>query len=231
MSLICELNEIFPQIKPMTLNTMLYDHEHEEMTMYINDFRDDDDPLKQQVEPISTPEEVQNPSYIRWQMFDEILERLYTIECEGYFDKNGNPLEDEESIKHLISGEPPWNIDDDVLERSDENGNFLCYEDYYDYLSRDHNRHDLNKITKKIRPKKFICEAPIGSSKSTAIRKLISSYKTEKFMVIVPTVNIAEEFYTNWMISPFGCVLIIMRLKSFTKLYTMKWIQLLLHCF
>ena len=66
MSLICELNEIFPQIKPMTLNTMLYDHEHEEMAMYINDFRDDDDPLKQQVEPISTPEEVQNPSYIRW---------------------------------------------------------------------------------------------------------------------------------------------------------------------
>ena len=130
-------------------------------------------------------------------MFDEIPEWLYTIECEGYFDKNGNPLEDEESIKHLISGEPPVNIDDDVLERSDENGNFLCYEDYYEYLSRDHNRHDLNKITKKIRPKKFICEAPIDSGKSTAIRKLISSYKTEKFMVIVPTVNIAEEFYTK----------------------------------
>ena len=45
--------------------------------------------------------------------------------------------------------------------------------------------------------KKFICEAPIGSGKSTAIRKWISSHKTEKFMVIVPTVNIAEEFYTK----------------------------------
>ena len=45
--------------------------------------------------------------------------------------------------------------------------------------------------------KKFICEAPIGSGKSTAIRKWISSHKTDKFLVIVPTVNIAEEFYTK----------------------------------
>ena len=61
----------------------------------------------------------------------------------------------------------------------------------------DHNRYDLRKITKQIRMKKFICEAPIGSGKSTAIRKWISSHKTEKFMVIVPTENIAEEFYTK----------------------------------
>ena len=45
--------------------------------------------------------------------------------------------------------------------------------------------------------KKFICEAPIGSGKSTAIRKLKSSHKTDKFLVIVPTVNIAEEFYSK----------------------------------
>ena len=61
----------------------------------------------------------------------------------------------------------------------------------------DHNKYDLRKITKQIRMKKFICEAPIGSGKSTAIRKWISSHKTEKFMVIVPTVNIAEDFYTK----------------------------------
>ena len=35
----------------------------------------------------------------------------------------------------------------------------------------------------------------IGSGKLTAIRKCISSHKTENFMVIDPTVNIAEEFY------------------------------------
>ena len=44
---------------------MLYDHIHEEMVTSLNDFRDDDDPLKQQIEPIPTPEEVQDPSYIR----------------------------------------------------------------------------------------------------------------------------------------------------------------------
>ena len=79
-------------MKPMTLNTMLYDQVYESMkSISINDFHNDDDPLKQQIEPIPTPEEVHDPSYIRWQMFDEIPERLYTIRCEGYFDKNGKP--------------------------------------------------------------------------------------------------------------------------------------------
>ena len=50
-------------------------------------------------------------------------------------------------------------------------------------------------MTKQIQTKKFICKAPIGFGKSTAIRKWISTYKDNKFMVIVPTVNIAEEFY------------------------------------
>lgn len=36
-------------MKPMTLNTMLYDHVNEDMeTISVNDFRDDDDPLKRQ---------------------------------------------------------------------------------------------------------------------------------------------------------------------------------------
>lgn len=71
------------------------------------------DPLKEQV--------FQDPTYIRWQIFDEIPEWVYTRECEGYFDKNGNPLTDDESIKHLISGEQSFYIDDE-LELCDENG-------------------------------------------------------------------------------------------------------------
>ena len=51
-----------------------------------------------------------DPCYIRWQMFDEIPERVYTIECEGYVDKNGNPLDDEDSIKHLTNGNKTINI-------------------------------------------------------------------------------------------------------------------------
>ena len=43
--------------------------------------------------------------------------------------------------------------------------------DYDDYLSMNQNKYDLFKITKQIRSKKFICEAPIGSGKSGEIRK------------------------------------------------------------
>ena len=58
-------------MKPLTLNTMLYNHVHEEdvyKTMSINDFRDDDHPLKvieeqPDVNDTTTPE-VQDPSYI-----------------------------------------------------------------------------------------------------------------------------------------------------------------------
>ena len=154
MGLICELHENFIRMKPMTLNTMLYDHVYEGMkSISINDFRDDDDPLKQQIEPIPTPEEVHDPSYIRWQMFDEIPERLYTIQCEGYFDKNDKPLKDETSIKHLTSGEPPVDIDDDdddASEICDEYGNVITYTDHDDYYYRvDHNKYDLRKITHK----------------------------------------------------------------------------------
>lgn len=40
--------------------------------------------------------------------------------------------------------------------------------------------------------KKFICEAPILSCKSTVICKWISLHKTDKFMVVVPSVNIHD---------------------------------------
>ena len=175
MSLICELNENYIQMKPMTLNSMLYYRIHEGIKWEsVDDYRDpvpdaDDafataDPLKQQVEPIPAPEEVQDPSYIRWQMFDEIPERLYTIECEGYFDKNSKPLDDEKKIKHLTSFEPSVNIDDE-LELCDENGDVIDYMDYDDYYyCMNYDKYDLRKITKQIRTKKFICEAPIGSS-------------------------------------------------------------------
>ena len=46
--------------------------------------------------------------------------------------------------------------------------------------------------------KKFICQAPIVSGKSTAIRIWI--YNTEpdnKFILIVHTINIAAEFYSK----------------------------------
>ena len=52
-------------------------------------------------------------------------------------------------------------------------------------------------MTKQIRNKKIICEAPIGSGKSTAIHKWIASHSTERFMVRIPTVNIANQFYTT----------------------------------
>ena len=46
--------------------------------------------------------------------------------------------------------------------------------------------------------KKFICQAPIGSGKSTAIRKWIyNTVPNNKFILIVPTINIALEFYTK----------------------------------
>mgnify|MGYP006962208626 CR=1 FL=1 len=80
----------------------------------------------------------------------------------------------------------------DELELCDEKGDVIYYRDY-DYISMSHNKYDLRMITKK----KFIGEASIWSSKLTAILKSILSYKTGKFIVIIPTVNISEEFYTK----------------------------------
>lgn len=58
----------------MTLNTMLYDQVYEEdwrEVMTVNDFRDDDDQLKEQpaLNDTTTPE-VQDLTYIQWQIFD-----------------------------------------------------------------------------------------------------------------------------------------------------------------
>ncbi len=44
-------------------------------------------------------------------MFDEIPGRLYTIECEGYIDRKGNPLDDETMIKHPTIGEHKYCVD------------------------------------------------------------------------------------------------------------------------
>ena len=58
------------------------------------------------------------------------------------------------------------------------------------------NDHEEITIEKSI--KKFICEAPIGSGKSTAIRKWIyNTAPDNKFILIVPTINIAMEFYSK----------------------------------
>ena len=87
MWLTCEVNEIFTWLKPMTLNTMLYYRTYEDIQYEsVDDYRDpvpglceanDDDPLKEQsVCKANIEEQVHDPSYIRWQIFDEIPERL-----------------------------------------------------------------------------------------------------------------------------------------------------------
>ena len=58
---------------------------------------------------------------------------------------------------------------------------------------------------------KFICDAPVGSGKSTAIKKFMTNWIIEelkgdlterfKFIYIVPTVNIAEHFCNNFKIT------------------------------
>lgn len=62
-------------------------------------------------------------------------------------------------------------------------------------ITKEENKSILT-INKSI--KKFICEAPIGSGKSTAIRKwMLNTIPGNKFILIVPTVNIAIEFYAK----------------------------------
>lgn len=120
--------------------------------------------------------------------------RLYSRECEGYIDKNEKQLVDETSIKHLTDGEQPVDIDTEI-EIYDENDNYdnIQYENYY--YDMNHNKYDLCKMNKQIRTKKFICGASIIFGKWTTIRKWISVHKDSKFMIIVPTINIDEEFY------------------------------------
>lgn len=58
------------------------------------------------------------------------------------------------------------------------------------------NRQHLKQREILIKERRFICDAPIGCGKSTALRNwILNTYKTNKYLVIVPTINIAEEFY------------------------------------
>ena len=67
---------------------------------------------------------------------------------------------------------------------------------------------DETSVSKGI---KFICDAPVGSGKSTAIKKFLTNWIIEelkgdlterfKFIYIVPTVNIAEHFCNNFKIT------------------------------
>ena len=80
--------------------------------------------------------ETTDPTYIRWQIFDEIPERVYTIQSDGYNVKEGQSLNDEASIKYLINRE---HVDIELV-RYDENGNVIDYIDYnyYYYYYMDH---------------------------------------------------------------------------------------------
>lgn len=91
----------------------------------------------------SAKAESQNLSYKRLQLFDEISEHIYIIDCGWYIDKDGKPLDDETSIKHLIDGEP---INDDI-EVFGENGDVVDYMDYDDIYCKIDNKYDLRKIT------------------------------------------------------------------------------------
>lgn len=73
-----------------------------------------------------------------WLIFDKIPERVYTMECDRYVDKNKLPINDEMPIKHLTSGEP---INDDI-ELFNVNKNAL--------VCRKDNKYDLKKATKQI---------------------------------------------------------------------------------
>lgn len=80
--------------------------------------------------------------------------------------EEGMPLYNEASIRYLTDRGP---INDNI-EEFDENGDVIDYMDFEDYYCMNHKKYDLGKITKK-----FICEAPIGSGTSNAIRKWKSS--------------------------------------------------------
>ena len=133
----------------------------------VNDFRDGDDPLKVIEEQVVYEQQSKYKNYV-----------IYDCRClmrylNGYRVWRLRLCEWQttrwwESVKHLTKREPSVDIDDE-LEHYDENDNFIDYDN--SYYCMDHNRYELRKITKQIRTKKFICEAPIGSSKSTSIRK------------------------------------------------------------
>lgn len=68
----------------MTLSTMLYDHIHEDIKLEsVNKLRDDNDLLKviEEEQPVCEANIAeQDPAYIKWQIFGEMPERIFTIE-------------------------------------------------------------------------------------------------------------------------------------------------------
>ena len=75
-----------------------------------------------------------------------------------------------------------WNVFENLPEKSFE----ISY-------SERNEEGTTNEITIENTIKKFICQAPIGSGKSTALRK----WPNNKFILVIPTINIAMEFYSK----------------------------------
>ena len=81
----------------------------------------------------------------------KLLQWVYTIEREGYIDKNGKLLVDETSIIHQCDGEP--SVDIYML-----NLKFMCmcengiigYENYYYFMKHDKLIYVLNNVGKKL---------------------------------------------------------------------------------
>jgi len=51
-------------------------------------------------------------------------------------------------------------------------------------------------ITALQQPEKIICiQAPVGTGKTTAVKKYIAENPTQKYIIIVPSVSLAEELH------------------------------------
>ena len=82
-------------------------------------------------------------------------------------------------------------VDWDVFENLPEKSFEITY-------SERNEEGNTNEITIEKTKKKFICQAPICSGKSTAIRKWIyNTIPNNKFILVVPTISIAMEFYSK----------------------------------
>lgn len=100
--------------------------------------RDNNPAITSNVNNLAITSEPPNPNYIQWQMFDDIPERVYTIECEGYIDKNGRYIDDESSLKHLTNGEPSKVYSED---------GYLIGHDDDAYYCVSYSKYDLRKMT------------------------------------------------------------------------------------
>ena len=90
-----------------------------------------------------------------------------------------------------------WNVFENLPEKSFE----ITYSERnlpYGKLGSANEEGTTNEITIEKTKKKFICQAPIGSGKSTALRKWIyNTVPNNKFILVVPTISIAMEFYSK----------------------------------